>query len=101
MAKFITVLNADLNKTFWKAVQWDETLTGIRANSFYSADINMAMPKNGDTQVEGKVVTETVTGRTANATIVRLNTATANMVKVSANTASKNFINKVAKALSK
>ena len=100
MARFITVLNSNLGRTFWKAVQWANSLQEIKNNRFYNAGVNMSLPKNpGDTTLEGKQLTETVTGRTAAGTIIRINAETVNMVKLANNTASPAYMKKTIKSL--
>lgn len=73
MAKYITVLNSNVNNTYWKAVQSAETLQEIRANDYYTAGISSSINKTpGDTFVETKTVTEVSTQTTAGAQVFRL-----------------------------
>lgn len=100
MAKYITVLDSDLNRPFWKAVQQSNTLGGIQSNPYYTAGVNMSLPKkNGDSQIGTKRITETTTGQTANATMIKLAPATVGLINLAGNNASIAFVNTIKKKL--
>ncbi len=76
MEKYITVLNSDLDKHYWKAIQWDNSLTSIRDNRYYIAGENMNIPKNpNDKLLEEKTVVETSTITEGKATIINIETS--------------------------
>jgi hypothetical protein len=96
MAKYITVLNSDLNKTYWKAIQWDNSLASIRANRYYTAGVNMNLPKSAnDNQLEGKTVIETSTSSQGAATIINIAADSVNSLKLANNKASKTFLKNI------
>lgn len=94
--KYITVLNSDLNKTYWKAVQWDNNLDSIKSNPYYTAGVNMNLPKGPeDTPVEGKKVVETSTAKEGKATIIRITASSTNYLKLANHKASKTFLKNI------
>ena len=93
MSKYISVLNSDLNKSYHVAIQWGDTLQSIRSNPYYSAGVNMNIPKNGgDERLETKTVVEKATLAKGKATIIKLSVDTINSVKLASSKASKGFI---------
>ena len=102
MAKFISVLNANMNLSFWKAVQWADSLQELKNNQFYTAGVNLSLPKNpGDTSLGTKQITETATGKTGTATIIRIAADSSNSIKLANSTASAAFVKKISKSLEK
>jgi len=100
MAKFISVLNANLNQSFWKAVQWADTLQDIRNNPFYTAGVNLSLTKNDDDRLlETKQITETATGKTATATIIQVAALSTNAIKLANGTASNALVKRTAQSL--
>jgi len=95
MPNYITVLNSDLPKEYWRAVQWDDSLSSIQRNRYYTAGYNLDLPKNGEQPIEDKVVTETATQLPANAVIVKLTRNSSNLVKLASNKASKKFMKSI------
>ena len=95
MANFITVLRSDRNKSYWKAVQWDDTIESLRGNQFYTAGVSMSIPKNGEQPLEGKTIIESSTQLSGNADIYRLIRSTSDVVSLAANKASKAFIKRI------
>jgi len=96
MAKYISVLNGDIDKSYWRAVQWDETLASINANKYYTAGFNMSVPKNTDDTTAGtKTIIETTTGAQGTATVIKLAGASTALVKLANNNASKTFLKKL------
>lgn len=95
MAKYITVLNSDLNKSYWKAIQWDNSLISIEANNYYTAGVNLNIPKtHGDHAIKTKIVKERTTYSKGTATIISLNKLTTDSLKLASNKASKSFLKK-------
>lgn len=100
MAKFISVLDSDMNEDFWTAVQWAETRAEIDNNRFYTAGVNLSLPRDftNDKKVGEKTIKETRTGQIANAGIIRLSTQSTTFLKIANNTASIRLINKISKS---
>ena len=99
MAKYITVLNSDVNKTFWKAVQSAETLQEIRANDYYTAGISSSINKTaGDTFVEAKTITEVSTQTNAGAQVYKLSSQNAEAMSLMGSKASKSLLKKLKSA---
>lgn len=95
MAKFISVLNSDFKKSYWKAVQWDDDKDSLTANPYYTAGVNMQVPKSeGDTLLGTKKITETSTQLSGTATLIKLAANTANTIKLAYNSAPKSFTQK-------
>jgi hypothetical protein len=96
MAKYITVLNSDLSKNYWKAIQWDNSLVSIESNIYYTAGVNLNIPKNdGDHELKTKTVKETTTFSEGTATIISLNKSTTDSLKLATNSASKSFLKNI------
>lgn len=77
MAKFISILNSDIENPYWKAIQWDDSLASIEANIYYTAGVNLNVPKSdGDQSITTKTVKEISTFSEGIATVIRLNKAT-------------------------
>jgi len=96
MAKYISVLNSDLAKTYWKAIQWDDSLASIESNGYYTAGINMNIPKQpGDKTLKIKWVKEKSTLIEGAATIIHLDKDSANSIKLASNNPSKSFLKKL------
>ena len=73
MSKFITVLNSDLGKDYWKAIQWDNSIGSIRSNKYYTAGVNLNLLKTDyDNLLEEKIVIETATYMEGRATIIEI-----------------------------
>lgn len=93
MVKYISVLNSDLNKSYWKAVQWDDSLASIEANPYYSAGHNMNIVKEEiHKKIKTKKIKETRTLKTGTATIIKLSKSSTDILKLANNNASKAFI---------
>ncbi len=93
MAKYISVLNSDLNKSYWKAVQWDDSLASIEANQYYTAGHNMNIAKEeGHEKIKTKTIKETRTLETGTATVIKLSKSSTDVLKLANNNASKTFI---------
>ncbi len=93
MAKYISVLNSDLNKSYWRAVQWDNSLVSIEANPYYTAGHNMNIAKEADHEkIKTKTIKETRTLRSGTATIIKLSKTSTDVLKLANNSASKTFI---------
>lgn len=98
MPRYITVLNSDLNKTYWKAIQEADSLAAIRQNRWYTAGVNLSLPKNGgDAAIEQKTVTESNTGNTAQATVLKLAPVTASHMNLARGTASVSLLKNLEK----
>lgn len=81
MVKYISVLESDLTKTYWKAIQWDDTLTSIRKNRFYTAGVSLQLPRRiDDSHLETKQVAEISTHRAAKAVIIKVSSASSQSV---------------------
>ncbi len=92
MAKYITVLNSDLDNSFWKAIQLDDVLNSIKNNKYYSLDYNMNIPKEDSHELlDTKVVIEIKTLISNTATIIKLSKETTNVLKLINNEASKSY----------
>lgn len=101
MAKFISVLDSQLNDPIWTAVQWADTKSDLQGNKFYTAGVNLSLPKNQDDQAVGsKTITEVSTGAPASCTMIKLAQDSANSIRLSATTASDAFLKKIEKTLS-
>ncbi|MCX6213818.1 hypothetical protein [Spirosoma sp.] len=88
MAKFISVLDTHVGLSFWQAVQWDDDLTSLTNNQFYTAGVNMSLPKNpGDRQKAHKVIIERSTALQGGATIIQLSTVGQNLIALANSTA--------------
>jgi|WetSurMetagenome_2_1015567.scaffolds.fasta_scaffold00528_8 hypothetical protein len=95
MAKFISVLNSELKKPYWKAIQWDDSLGSIDSNPFYSSDASMNLNKDqGDKLLKEKTVKEIITQITGTATVIQLAKETSDFIKLAKNKPSKTFIKK-------
>ncbi|GAA4275779.1 hypothetical protein [Aquimarina mytili] len=93
MAKYISVLNSDLNKSYWKAVQWDNSLVSIEANPYYTAGYNMNIAKEeGHQKIKTKTIKEIRTLKSATATIIKLSKTSTDVLKLANNSASKTFV---------
>ncbi len=93
MIKFITVLNSDLNLSYWRAVQWGYTLDSVDENDYYTAGTNMNSLKNeGDVIVKTKVITELVTRKRNSAAIIQLDKKSTDTLKLANNKATKSFL---------
>ena len=102
MAKFISVLNTHVGLSFWKAVQWDNDLDSLENNPFYTAGVDMSIPKNPGDRTKGyKMVTERSTGEPAGVTMFQLSTAGQNLVALANNTATEKVIEKLTATLDK
>jgi hypothetical protein len=100
MAKYISVLNSDIGKPIWKAVQWAETRQELVGNQFYTAGVNLSLPKHSnDVQDGSKTITETRTGTSADATIIKLAADSTNIIRLAQNKASLTFVKKIQKSL--
>lgn len=81
--KFIAVLNSDLRKEYWRAVQWSDSLVKIRANSYYTAGVNIRVPKDrSDNLLEVKWITEVITGKIGKATILQIGLQTQDALNI-------------------
>jgi len=86
MAKYIAVLNSDLKKTYWKAVQWDDDLESLVANPHYTAGVNQQMPKSdGDVTLQTKYITERITLAKGKATVIKVAAGTSKSLEIAAN----------------
>lgn len=93
MAKFISVLDPDSPAPFWTAVQWAETLTALKANHFYTAGVNLTIPKNGAEENQGTVtITEVNTKQPVTATVIMLSPVNVNFVQLASTKASKRYL---------
>lgn len=96
MAKFISVLNSELKKPYWKVIQWDDSLVSIKSNPFYSSDTCLNLRKDpGDKLLEEKTVKEIITQITGTATVIQLAKETSELIKLAKNKPSKTFIKKL------
>ena len=83
MAKYITVLDSNIDNTYWKAVQVADSLEAIRANKYYNSGVSSSLDKQvGDSFVENKTVKEVSTQTTANAQVYKLSQKNSNSMKV-------------------
>jgi len=93
MAKFISVLNPQSPAPFWTAVQWADSLDSLKANHFYTAEVNLTLPKTGSEVKRGTVnITEINTQQIVNATIFELSDQSVQFVRLASNKASKRFL---------
>lgn len=97
MAKYITVLNSDEDKDYWKAVQSAQTLQEIRANKYYTAGISTSINKTSgaDTLVEAKTVTEVSTQTQAGAKIYKLSAQNVDAMLLMSSKPSKSLLKKL------
>lgn len=83
MKTYITVLNSDMNKNYWRAVQKSSSLDQIKSNKYYTAGISINILKHdGDEVIEPKRVTETFTWAEATANIILVNDTTTNYLNI-------------------
>ena len=102
MAKFISVLDADLKLNYWKAVQWADTKSELEANNFYTAGVNLSLPKSTNDQMGStKTIRETATGKLSQVTVIQLSVASSNIVRLASHKASKQFVKNIEKSFSK
>ena len=98
MARFISVLDSQLNDAIWTAVQWAETKAELQANPFYTAGVNLSLPKNSGDRPDGnKTIQEVATGTTANATMIKLAPHSINLIRLAKNKAVSAFIKRIKK----
>ena len=96
MPTYITVLDSNAGLQYWRAIQTANSLAAIKGNRYYTAGINISIPKSpGDSFVENKRVTEVLTGATASAGIYRIASSGSNGVMLMAGNASKSFLKKI------
>lgn len=96
MPTYITVLNSSAGLQYWRAVQVANSLAAIKANRFYTAGINTNIPKSpDDVFVEGKTVTEALTGATAAAGVYKVAAAASRGLLLMSGTAPKSVIKKI------
>lgn len=85
-----------MSKPYWKAIQWGNSLASIEENRYYTAGVNLNLPKNdGDQVIKTKIVRETSTSSEGTATILSLAKATTDSLKLANNSASKSFLKNI------
>jgi len=99
MAKYISVLNSQMNEAIWTAVQWAQTKQELDQNRYYTAGVNLSLPKGtDDNEVGEKTITEISSGETANVTMIKLSSSSSNFLGIADNTASKSFVRNIQKS---
>jgi len=77
---YISVLNSDLSKSPWLAIQWDNSLTALLNNLDYNPAVSSNFPKSShDVTIQTKTVTDVISGNTPTATVIQLAGITANI----------------------
>ncbi|GAB2802772.1 hypothetical protein GCM10027275_56300 [Rhabdobacter roseus] len=80
--KFITVLDADIDKPFWHAVMVDFALANIRKKQVYRQDTNFQFPKSEDDKlIEPIQMRELISGLPASAQIFKIGDEMAESLK--------------------
>ncbi len=72
MSTFITVLDSQLSLPYWEAIQVASTLAQLQAMPHYTAGNTISYPKTHSSFQGKKQVTETTTGATASATMIKI-----------------------------
>lgn len=82
VTKFITVLDTDLDKSFWNAVQTADSLANLKKKQTYMNDVNFQFPKSsGDKRMGAIQMREISTGHPASAQIIQLDSGMADTLK--------------------
>ena len=70
---YISVLNSDVNKNPWIAIQWDVSLSALLKNPDYNPAVSRNFPKcANDTTIKTIIVTDVISGNTPTATVIQL-----------------------------
>lgn len=94
MIQFITVLNQDMNRSYWRAVQWDDTLDSISGNPYYTAGVQMSLPRHPrDHPIQETMLTEVRSNVRGSGTIIQLHKDTAVALLVASHRQEKNHNN--------
>ncbi|MEM6831567.1 MAG: hypothetical protein AAF551_13740 [Bacteroidota bacterium] len=74
MSQFISVLNSDLGRDYWIAIQRSSTEEGILAKKYYTPGLNWIIPRQENDRILGvKLVIDNLLQETAEATIIEVN----------------------------
>jgi len=98
---YISVLNSDLKKSPWLAIQWDPSLPALLGDTDYDPAVNQNFPKNKeDKTLSEKTVTDRITGATPTATVIQLAIKKTGNISLHSGFGTKKSVPKTAKRIS-